>query len=830
MAYSDIVTPQEMADAAQWLDDVMAALRHPPAPAPEAHVECLRQSWGELVCGQSVIRQPICLNGQRYATGIGTAAESAIRITLPRPGRQLTGLAGIDDHEYARQFAPPLVFAVEAGGQELWNSGPQAVDALPASFDIDLAGRTQFTLTVNRPPMATAPADWAEMRVTLDDGATIVLGQPPQQGPCFSFTYDGVPSSQFLHHWSVSEEPGATLEGIATQRIVHSDPNTGLQAIVDLKQYTHFPVVEWLVRFRNTGSQDTPIVQDVQSMDILLPTAMTGANAVLNYHTGDYRAIDGYEPHRLALAPGTARSFAPDGGRPTNRAWPYYNIECPATLRGAVVVVGWPGQWASNFRSDDAGVHIAAGQELTHLRLQPGEEVRTPLSVLMFWRGDRVRSHNLWRRWMMAHNMPRPGGRLPQPFMPASTSAWFDEMSQATESDQTQFIDRYVEENIQLDYWWMDAGWYPCDGTWNRTGTWEVDAERFPRGLRAVSDHARASDIKTLVWFEPERVAPGTWLYAQRQQWLLGTKPVQPEDTPQTDRPWWDDDVPENKLLDLGNDEALQWVIDRTDQMIHEQGIDLYRQDFNFDPLDYWRANDAPDRQGIAEIRYVEGYLSFWRALRERFPDMLIDSCASGGRRNDLETMRLSVPLHKTDYNYADLPTKQAFHHSLFMWLPFFGAPVMPVNQIDPYTFRSAYAPMTALGCDMRLPDLDYDMLRRLTAEWREVAPYYAGDYFPLLPYDRTDDAWIAWQFHRPAEGDGIVQAFRRSNSPFTSAHFKLYGLDGDGTYRLADFDALDHASDVPGRELIEHGLRVELPNAPQAIIFRYQRSDAATS
>jgi alpha-galactosidase len=98
-----------------------------------------------------------------------------------------------------------------------------------------------------------------------------------------------------------------------------------------------------------------------------------------------------------------------------------------------IVVVGWAGQWASSFRGlEDGAVHVAAGQELTHFKLLPGEEVRTPLSVLMFYRGDVVRSQNLWRRWMLAHNLPRPGGRLPEPILPAYTGRYFAEMALAT--------------------------------------------------------------------------------------------------------------------------------------------------------------------------------------------------------------------------------------------------------------------------------------------------------------------------------------------------------------------------------------------------------------
>jgi hypothetical protein len=56
------------------------------------------------------------------------------------------------------------------------------------------------------------------------------------------------------------------------------------------------------------------------------------------------------------------------------------------------------------------------------------------------------------------------------------------------------------------------------------------------------------------------------------------------------------------------------------------------------------------DRQGMTDNLHVQGYLAYWDALRRRRPNLVIDSCASGGRRNDLETMRRAVPLHPTDY------------------------------------------------------------------------------------------------------------------------------------------------------------------------------------
>ena len=170
---------------------------------------------------------------------------------------------------------------------------------------------------------------------------------------------------------------------------------------------------------------------------------------------------------------------------------------------------------------------------------------------------------------MLAHNMPHPGGESIEPMIGACSSHQFHEMINADEASQMFFIDRYVEEKLGLNYWWMDAGWYVNNGDWPNTGTWVVDAKHFPHGLRAITDHAHENGVKSIVWFEPERVTPGTELYAHRD-WILG------KDGEQT-------------LLNLGNDDARKWWTERADELITKQGIDLYRTDFNIDPLPYWR-------------------------------------------------------------------------------------------------------------------------------------------------------------------------------------------------------------------------------------------------
>ncbi|NIM47666.1 MAG: hypothetical protein GTO22_00120, partial [Gemmatimonadales bacterium] len=82
-------------------------------------------------------------------------------------------------------------------------------------------------------------------------------------------------------------------------------------------------------------------------------------------------------------------------------------------------------------RDDVNGLRVRAGQELTRFTLHPGEEVRSPLIVMQFWKGDRLRAQNIWRRWMIELNLPKPFGKPVVPQMAGCSSHQFGEMIHA---------------------------------------------------------------------------------------------------------------------------------------------------------------------------------------------------------------------------------------------------------------------------------------------------------------------------------------------------------------------------------------------------------------
>jgi alpha-galactosidase len=276
------------------------------------------------------------------------------------------------------------------------------------------------------------------------------------------------------------------------------------------------------------------------------------------------------------------------------------------------------------------------------------------------------------------------------------------------------------------------------------------------------------------------------------------------------------------RLLNLGNPEARTWLTDHIDRFLTEQGIDLYRQDFNMDPLGFWRANDAEDRQGITENGHVTGYLAYWDELRRRHPNMLIDSCASGGRRNDLETLRRAVPLLRSDY-IMDPIGNQGHTYGISFWMPFYGTGTGSGTN-TPYALRSALCPAFTACFDTRRKDLDYEMLRRVMNGWRSYAPNFFGDYYPLTAYSLDPKVWIAWQFDCPERGEGMVQVFRRPESVYESARFTLCGLSPDARYALVDLDGGQKFEAMTGRELAERGVVIAVPDRPGAVVVTYKR------
>jgi alpha-galactosidase len=127
-------------------------------------------------------------------------------------------------------------------------------------------------------------------------------------------------------------------------------------------------------------------------------------------------------------------------------------------------------------------------------------------------------------------------------------------------------------------------------------------------------------------------------------------------------------------------------------------------------------------------------------------------------------------------------------------------------------------------GAGLQLTRENQAAVRRVYDECRQVAPFVLeGNYYPLTPYSRAGSDWLAWQFNRPEKGDGVVQIFRRSESPYVRADFRLRGLAPAAIYEVWNFDVAGTTM-IAAKELIEKGLIVEIKDKPGAAVITYRQ------
>jgi alpha-galactosidase len=594
--------------------------------------------------------------------------------------------------------------------------------------------------------------------------------------------------------------------------------------------FSDFPATEWTIYFKNTGKSDTSILENIKAFDYeeVVPIDH-GDYPVLRYIDGDGESKGNlqFAPQEKVLVPGTTLNFVPLDGRPTDGCFPCYSIAWGKEI--TLIGLGWPGQWSTSFSVDKSGIfRHSGGQQTTHLVLHPGEEIRTPRVVLLHAPGnDWIEGQNLWRRWMRAHNMPHPGGAEP-PVLRAGGGFMYDKLGWGgdvqNEKDQFALIDGFAREKIKLNVWWIDI---LGAGTWTKYSdkyittpsdtvvSWDTDLKRFPNGLKAVSDHAGALGEKLCVWIEPEHVWGPNVVAQQHPEWLLQA----PDDSAVKSKINQGLPLGERKLLNLGNPAACDWLIDTLSKLIAKEGIGIYRQDFNITPLLFWQHADAPDRQGMTENLYVQGYLRLLDTLQEKFPKMLIDTCASGGRRDDLETLRRAVPLWRSDSWGPDV-MQQTQSYGLALWVPYFGT---GTHVTDAYAYRSSLGSSLMTSWDTRDPKLDYAALRKLEAEFWQAAPFFREDYYPLTEFNADATKWLAWQYNRPEKGDGLVQAFRRDKADEGTKTFPLQHLDPAAKYEITELDGAA-AYEASGKDLMEKGLTVEIKDKPGAVVVVYRK------
>jgi alpha-galactosidase len=403
----------------------------------------------------------------------------------------------------------------------------------------------------------------------------------------------------------------------------------------------------------------------------------------------------------------------------------------------------------------------------------------------------------VWRRFMLEYYSPQEGGKPVA--VPLAAANW-GAMSAA---DQMGRVKWYVDNDLPIDCFWIDAGWSgktgPIDMWVANAATRIANPELYPNGMKEVSDSTRARSLKFLLWMWPNRAVKGLEIGAEHPEWVLP-----------------------GEAVDHGVPEVNEWMKQYYSKIISDYGLDIFRQDGN--PV--YPADESPDRQGINQIRHFLGFYEFWDYLLAEHPGLMIDNCSGGGRKIDLETAKRSVSMWRSDFQVAqpfDPIGMQGQTYGLSFWVALSSG---CTRLTDNYTCHSSYSPGIVLGFTdpPNYAELfDYQHGRKLMKDYVSVRHCFYGDYYPLTDYSIARDAWMAWQFDRPELQEGLVQAFRREHCFYEGARLKLKGLETQSRYTVENLDK-DESQILSGLELMEKGLSIEISEIPGTAVITYKK------
>ena len=623
-------------------------------------------------------------------------------------------------------------------------------------------------------------------------------------------------------------------DGTRVHVLTWKDAQTSLSCEMKLTEFRGFPAFQWVVQVRNDGPTDSGKVHDFWGIDTCW-NAADGSMPILHRSVGSPGHEDDFQfrgeiMHNSMWNPrrrvpmdtpcnthwAETQSYNIPNDRRSSAVWlPFFNYQTGGD--GLITGLGWSGAWRAYFDHQGGGAStILAGVENLDTILHPGEAVRSTLNLALYWRGELMHGQNMFRRLVLEHFTPHLDGKPVEPPIPGVV--WGGIPSK----EHLEIIEKIREHKIPFDVYWFDAGWYGTgtvpsytvfEGDWGTmAGDWRPNPNWHNGTLKPVSDAAHAAGMKFLVWVEPCRALHGRPITLEHPEYFLTGNPDGKIHDGQT------------LLLDLGRPDAFNWAVEVVAGLVEKYGVDWYEEDFNIDPNPYLEAAAEPGRWGLREMRFIEGHLAFWDALRKRFPNLAILNCASGGRRMDLESISRGEPLWRSDYNCfpeATAESTQDQSYAIQYWLPVQGSMIRGWSTFDTYEARCALSPGMENAVVAKTRE-EWLQLKANVVQAQRCRKYFFGDYYPLTNQQRDPAAWTAYHLFLPNEHEGMLLALRRGKSDVTSMKFDLLTIDPAKRWQFEDYDS-GKTWVVSGKELREHGFEVAIPKRRDSRLIFYR-------
>ena len=474
-------------------------------------------------------------------------------------------------------------------------------------------------------------------------------------------------------------------------------------------------------------------------------------------------------------------------GRSSHGMTPWLGLEREAVTpdgSGAALIVSpaWSGNWHIHAM---AGGHVTAGISPWQfaVELAPGDSVSAPSVVVAIGQDLDVASLAL-QAAVRDHWLPRTAFT---DSLPVEWNHWWP-YEDAEVSEAVIAANAQAARDLGIEIATVDAGWFgaaDAASDWQeQRGDWHlVNTERFPAGLEALGQAIRDAGVLPGFWIEAEAVGASARLRAEHPDLLARAVDGRRHDPSYRTMTVSLDPTDPTFLgyVCLGSEAGRTHVRDSMDRLIEVTGARWIKLDFNIDPDAGCTRTDHGHGAGDGLLRHYQGLYTVLDEVRARHPDIVLESCSSGGLRIDLGLARHVHAFFLSDPDYTEhhlevvwgasrlLPPLGILHWSWSQWRGDYPPSAVDWATLDDDAFDTMLraAMLHRFGVSLRLTELRPSLRRRLAAHvelYRErVAPLVrTGVLLPLTPPPERgglgERAPVA-QLSAPAEDGGTARA-----------------------------------------------------------------------
>lgn len=481
---------------------------------------------------------------------------------------------------------------------------------------------------------------------------------------------------------------------------------------------------------------------------------------------------------------------------------PFLALRRPNTDEFSGEVIGFSLVYSGNFMAEidvdtynQTRIMMGIHPDRFSWPLNLNEEFYTPEVVIVYSdKGLNYMSqvyHSLYRECLMR-------GKWKNSVRPILLNSW-EALSFSIDEEKIKELATNASK-LGVELFVLDDGWFGKRNNDNAgLGDWTVNKEKFPNGLNEIIEYINKLGMDFGIWIEPEMVNKDSELYRSHPDWIIHDPNRKPSHTRN------------QYTLDFSRDEVVDHIYNQIEKLLSDYNISYVKWDMNRYITECYSKDKGANLQGTVYHKYILNVYKLYDKLTTRFPNILFESCSSGGARFDPGMLYYAPQTWTSDNTDAMERIKIQYGSSLVYPLISMGSHVSesPNQQVFRETAletRANVAYFGNLGYELdvnNLWDVEKEEIKKQIQFYKENREVFQfGEFYRIKnPYNNNISAWMVKSNDEKTIILGCYKLLNHANEG--KERVKLFGLDKDGDYKLS----YPYEKEFKGDELMNVGI-----------------------